>query len=59
MTRRRDLMLEDLFECKHEAEIPIVSEYGEILHWRCHCGRRVADPATPDPATPAEPTPER
>lgn len=39
MTRRSDLMLEDLRGCNHEMTIPI-SENGEILYWRCTCGER-------------------
>jgi hypothetical protein len=37
MTRRRDLMLEDLIGCDHKLELPI-TEDGEILYWRCRCG---------------------
>ena len=40
MTRRSDLMCEDLFGCDHSPEIPI-SEHGEIVEWRCRCGRKV------------------
>jgi len=40
MTRRSDLMCEDLFECNHSPEIPI-SENGEIVEWRCRCGQKV------------------
>lgn len=39
MTRRRDLMLEDLRDCDHSAEIP-VAEGGEILYWLCRCGQK-------------------
>lgn len=44
MTRRRDMMLEDLLECGHELTIPI-SENGEIISWRCDCGARVVKAA--------------
>ena len=41
MTRRRDLMLEDLFGCGHELTLPIVDDdTGTILYWRCVCGQR-------------------
>jgi len=40
MTRRSDLMCEDLFGCTHEPEIP-VSQDGEIIHWLCRCGKKV------------------
>lgn len=43
MTRHRDLMCEDLFECQHKAEIPISSE-GMIVEWRCRCGKTVFVP---------------
>lgn len=43
MTRRRDLMLEDLTGCNHEPTIPI-SENGEVLYWRCTCGQRRTSP---------------
>lgn len=39
MTRRRDLMCEDIFECDHEPEVAI-SEGGEVIAWRCRCGRK-------------------
>ena len=42
MTRRRDLMCEDIFGCTHEPEIPISDDAtGEIVSWRCRCGRDV------------------
>lgn len=41
MTRRRDLMCEDLFGCTHEPETPIVDDDGVIVEWRCRCGRKV------------------
>jgi hypothetical protein len=37
MTRRRDLMCEDLFGCDHTPETPIVDE-GVIVSWVCRCG---------------------
>lgn len=37
MTRRSDLMCEDLFGCTHEAEVP-VSDGEEIVAWKCRCG---------------------
>lgn len=43
MTRRRDLMCEDLFGCDHEPETPIV-ENGEIVHWVCRCGEKKTPP---------------
>lgn len=39
MTRRRDLMCEDIFGCDHALTIPI-SENGTILYWRCVCGAK-------------------
>ena len=39
MTRRRDLMCEDIFGCAHEPEIPI-SDGGDIVEWRCRCGEK-------------------
>lgn len=44
MTRRRDLICEDIFGCTHEPETP-VSDGGEILYWMCRCGRRVPENA--------------
>jgi hypothetical protein len=42
MTRRSDLMCEDIFGCTHEPETPIIDEYSmEIEYWMCRCGRRV------------------
>lgn len=41
MTRRSDMMLEDIFGCDHAPEIP-VTEDGQIVHWLCRCGRKVA-----------------
>lgn len=43
MTRRSDLMCEDLFGCDHSPDTPI-SEGGVVVEWRCRCGRRVRDP---------------
>lgn len=43
MTRRSDLMCEDLFGCDHEPEVP-VSEGGAVVEWMCRCGRRVRAP---------------
>jgi hypothetical protein len=44
MTRRSDLMLEDLTGCTHESETPICDEDGsEILYWVCRCGQRCPD----------------
>lgn len=40
MTKRSDMMLENIFGCKHEPETPI-SQYGEIIYWLCRCGRKV------------------
>lgn len=40
MTRRSDLMCEDLDECTHEPETPII-EGGEIVGWLCRCGVRM------------------
>lgn len=50
MTRRRDMMCEDLFGCEHEPETPILDANGNIDHWRCRCGRR----ALPDPGALAQ-----
>lgn len=44
MTRRRDLMLEDLRECDHAPETPIVDDAGTILYWVCRCGLRKHPP---------------
>ena len=42
MTRRRDLMCEDIFGCAHEPEIAVSDDAtGEIVGWRCRCGREV------------------
>lgn len=38
MTRRSDMMLEDLIGCNHEPETPITQD-GEIIYWLCRCGR--------------------
>jgi hypothetical protein len=41
MTRRSDMMLEDLFDCKHEPEIPVTDDSsGEIIYWLCRCGQK-------------------
>lgn len=35
-------MCEDIFGCTHEAEIPILDDAtGDIVSWRCRCGRDV------------------
>jgi hypothetical protein len=47
MTRNRELDCEDLFECDHAPEVPI-SKDGEIVEWRCRCGRRVPAPKRRD-----------
>lgn len=39
MTRRSDMMLEDIFGCDHTPETPITDDGGEILYWVCRCGR--------------------
>lgn len=33
------MMCEDIFGCDHRSETPIVDHLGEIVHWRCRCGR--------------------
>jgi len=38
VTRRSDLMLEDIDGCDHTPETPI-SEDGEVLYWVCRCGK--------------------
>ncbi len=43
MTRRRDLMCEDIFGCDHKAETPIV-ENGAIVYWTCRCGEKRIQP---------------
>jgi len=45
MTRRSDLMLEDLLGCRHELTLPVVDDdTWEILYWRCVCGAREHHP---------------
>lgn len=39
MTRRSDLMLEDIEGCDHQPETA-VSMRGEVIHWLCRCGRK-------------------
>ena len=43
MTRRSDLMLEDLIGCDHEPTLP-VTQNGEVLYWRCTCGAKKWEP---------------
>lgn len=38
MTRRSDLMCEDLFGCDHDPETPLSNVDGEIYAWLCRCG---------------------
>ena len=38
MTRRRDLMCEDIFGCDHVGRTSI-SDGGEIVSWVCACGQ--------------------
>lgn len=40
MTRRRDLMCEDIFGCDHKPETPITDSDGDILYWQRRCGER-------------------
>lgn len=48
MTRNRELYLEDLTDCTHEPEIPVVEDDGtEILYWICRCGRRCPEGPKP------------
>lgn len=60
MTRRSDLMCEDIFGCTHEPETPVIEDDGnEILYWVCRCGRRCAPPPVPEikpvpPTTPGQ-----
>ena len=42
MTRRSDLMCEDIFDCDHRPETPIVKG-SEIVSWVCRCGTRKHD----------------
>ncbi len=42
-------MCEDLWGCTHEPETPVTQD-GEIIEWRCRCGRRVAAPKTEEAA---------
>lgn len=45
MTRRRDLMCEDIFGCTHEPETPILTDDGQdVDHWVCRCGQRAKKP---------------
>ena len=54
VTRRRDIMCEDIFECDHSPETPVVdSVYGDVAEWRCRCGR-VAKMPTEMSAEPAQ-----
>ena len=51
MTRNRELDLEDLRDCEHAPEFPIVDDDNIIVAWCCACGRRTVGPladATPD-----------
>lgn len=52
MTRRSDMMLEDIFGCDHKPETPI-SEDGQVIGWLCRCGRRLTAKA-PEPEAAAE-----
>ncbi len=56
MTRRRDLMCEDLFGCDHEPETPI-SEGGEIVYWVCRCGTKKTYPEKQADAQEEKPKP--
>lgn len=38
MTRRREMMCEDLFECTHEPETAIADPDGNVYAWQCRCG---------------------
>ncbi len=53
MTRNADLDCEDLFNCTHEPETPILGADGEISHWVCRCGQKVETPSEPPPTDPA------
>lgn len=53
MTRNSDLDCQDLFGCLHKPEIPIVDEQGNIVEWRCRCGRSTA-PVTKATAEPSD-----
>ena len=44
MTRNYEIDLEDLRECKHEPEEPVVSADGTITRWLCRCGEWVEGP---------------
>lgn len=57
MTRNSDLRLEDIFECQHTPETPIVDDCGEILYWVCRCGHRWNPPANTH-SEEAEPCPK-
>ena len=49
MTRRSDLILEDLTGCTHEPETPVCDDAGtEILYWLCRCGRRRREVPAPN-----------
>lgn len=41
MTRNSDLYLEDIFGCDHRPEVAETNADGEIVSWRCRCGRRI------------------
>jgi len=59
MTHNFDLRLEDIFECQHKPETPIVDDAGgEILYWVCRCGRRWKPPLITTQSTEAEPCPK-
>ena len=47
MTRYSDMMCEDIFGCNHAPETPITQD-GEIVEWRCRCGKIVYH--EPEPA---------
>lgn len=49
MTRRSDMMLEDIYGCQHTPETPIVDDSGEILYWLCRCGRKQQVPKKEEP----------
>lgn len=54
MTRRRDLMCEDIFGCTHEPETPVADQSGGVAYWVCRCGKK----QTPAEAIRSENTPK-
>jgi hypothetical protein len=41
VTRNNGIYLQDLTNCDHAPDFPVLRRDGSVAHWLCYCGRAV------------------